>query len=120
MIEQLICPDPCLWNIKTEKQLKSCDSLESDKSLECHSLMEIQKRIIRFMKLELIVLLHTKSRNQERQILPPLGMAVVAALTPPDVEVLLTDENVAPINFQKKLNLVGITSLTAHRNAPTE
>jgi radical SAM superfamily enzyme YgiQ (UPF0313 family) len=40
-------------------------------------------------------------------------MAVVAALTPPDVEVSLTDENVAPINFQKEVDLVGITSLTS-------
>jgi radical SAM superfamily enzyme YgiQ (UPF0313 family) len=40
-------------------------------------------------------------------------MAVIAALTPPDVEVSLTDENVAPINFQKKVDLVGITSLTS-------
>ena len=40
-------------------------------------------------------------------------MAVIAALTPPDVEVSLTDENVAPIDFQKKVDLVGITSLTS-------
>ena len=40
-------------------------------------------------------------------------MAVIAGLTPPDVEVSLTDENVAPIDFQKKVDLVGITSLTS-------
>jgi hypothetical protein len=38
-------------------------------------------------------------------------MAVIAALTPPDVEVSLTDENVAPINFQKEVDMVGITSI---------
>ncbi len=40
-------------------------------------------------------------------------MAVIAALTPPDVEVSLTDENVAPIAFHKEVDLVGITSLTS-------
>jgi radical SAM superfamily enzyme YgiQ (UPF0313 family) len=40
-------------------------------------------------------------------------MALIAALTPPDVEVSLTDENVAPIDFQKEVDLVGITSLTS-------
>lgn len=42
---------------------------------------------------------------------------MVAALTPPDVEVSLTDENVTDIDFQKETDLVGITTLTvtAHR-----
>jgi len=38
---------------------------------------------------------------------------MVAALTPPEVEVSLTDENVRPIDFQKAPDLVGITALTA-------
>ncbi len=37
---------------------------------------------------------------------------MVAALTPPEVEVSLTDENVTVIDFQKETDLVGITSLT--------
>jgi radical SAM superfamily enzyme YgiQ (UPF0313 family) len=37
---------------------------------------------------------------------------MVAALTPPEVEVSLTDENVTVIDFQKKIDLVGITVLT--------
>jgi hypothetical protein len=66
------------------------------------------------MKLELIVpATHENQGKPRKAILPPLGMAVVAALTPPDVEVSLTDENVAPINFQKEVDLVGITSLTS-------
>jgi radical SAM superfamily enzyme YgiQ (UPF0313 family) len=42
---------------------------------------------------------------------------MVAALTPPEVEVSLTDENVTAIDFQKETDLVGITALTftAHR-----
>jgi radical SAM superfamily enzyme YgiQ (UPF0313 family) len=38
---------------------------------------------------------------------------MVAALTPPEVEVSLTDENVTVIDFQKETDLVGITVLTA-------
>lgn len=70
------------------------------------------------MKLELIVpATHENHGKRGKAILPPLGMAVVAALTPPDVEVSLTDENVAEIDFNKEVDLVGITSLTstAHR-----
>jgi hypothetical protein len=66
------------------------------------------------MKLELVVpATHEKQGKPRKAILPPLGMAVSAALTPPDVEVSLTDENVAPVDFNKKIDLVGITSLTS-------
>ncbi len=66
------------------------------------------------MKLELIVpATHGNQGKPRKAILSPLGMALIAALTPPDVEVTLTDENVAPINFQKDVDLVGITSLTS-------
>jgi len=41
-----------------------------------------------------------------------LGLAIVAALTPPEVEVSLTDENVTVIDFHKETDLVGITALT--------
>ena len=37
---------------------------------------------------------------------------MVAALTPPEVEVSLTDENVTVIDSQKEIDLVGITALT--------
>jgi len=37
---------------------------------------------------------------------------MVAALTPLEVEVSLTDENVTVIDFQKEIDLVGITALT--------
>ena len=66
------------------------------------------------MKLQLIVpATHENQGKPRKAILPPLGMALIAALTPPEVEVSLTDENVAPINFQKEVDLVGITSLTS-------
>ncbi|MDD5659482.1 MAG: radical SAM protein [Actinomycetota bacterium] len=42
----------------------------------------------------------------------PLVLPTLAALTPSDVEVILTDENVEPINFEETIDLVGITGMT--------
>lgn len=42
----------------------------------------------------------------------PLALPTLAALTPSDVEVVLTDENVEPINFDEKIDLAGITGMT--------
>ncbi|MCJ7743352.1 MAG: B12-binding domain-containing radical SAM protein [Dehalococcoidales bacterium] len=64
------------------------------------------------MKLELIAPATPGSSNRKKALIPPLGLAMVAALTPPDVEVSLTDENVTAIDFQKQTDLVGITALT--------
>jgi radical SAM superfamily enzyme YgiQ (UPF0313 family) len=66
------------------------------------------------VKVELIVpAAHRNHRKQSKAIIPPLGLAMVAALTPPDIEVSLTDENVTAIDFQKNPDLVGITALTS-------
>ena len=51
-------------------------------------------------------------RKRAKPPCPPLGLAMVAALTPPEVEVSLTDENVTVIDFQKETDLVGITTQT--------
>lgn len=65
------------------------------------------------MKLELIVPATQENiRKWKKAPCPPLGLAMVAALTPPEVEVSLTDENVTVIDFQKETDLVGITALT--------
>ena len=65
------------------------------------------------MRLELIVPATQENiRRRKKGLIPPLGLAMVAALTPPEVEVFLTDENVTDIDFQKKIDLVGITALT--------
>ena len=65
------------------------------------------------MKLELIApATRENSQKRKKAVLPPLGIAMVAALTPPEVEVSLTDENVTFIDFQKEIDLVGITALT--------
>lgn len=42
-----------------------------------------------------------------------LTLPLLAALTPSDVEVVLTDEVVEPIDFDEKIDLVGITGITA-------
>ena len=65
------------------------------------------------MKLELIVPATQENiRRRKKGLIPPLGLAMVAAVTPPEVEVSLTDENVTGIDFQKEIDLVGITALT--------
>jgi radical SAM superfamily enzyme YgiQ (UPF0313 family) len=65
------------------------------------------------VKLELIVPATQENLRERRKALcPPLGLAIVAALTPPEVEISLTDENVTAIDFQKETDLVGITALT--------
>ena len=66
------------------------------------------------MKVQLIVPATHKNRKKSgKVILPPLGMATIAALTPPEVEVSLVDENVTRIDYLKDVDLVGITSLTS-------
>ena len=70
------------------------------------------------MKLELIAPATQENNGKQKKTLcPPLGLAMVAALTPPEVEVSLTDENATVIDFQKEIDLVGITTstLTAQR-----
>jgi radical SAM superfamily enzyme YgiQ (UPF0313 family) len=65
------------------------------------------------LKLELIAP-NTQENDgkQKKALCPPLGLAMVAALTPQGVEVSLTDENVTAVDFQKETDLVGITALT--------
>ncbi len=70
------------------------------------------------MRLALIVPATQENiRKRRKSLCPPLGLAMVAALTPPEVEVSLTDENVTAIDFRKEADLVGITAMTitAHR-----
>jgi radical SAM superfamily enzyme YgiQ (UPF0313 family) len=65
------------------------------------------------LKLELIVPATQENiRRRKKGLIPPLGLAMVAAVTPPEIEVSLTDENVTDIDFQKEIELVGITALT--------
>jgi len=71
------------------------------------------------MKVELIAPTWTrktqKIRGKRAKVfkIPPLGLLNVAAVTPPDVEVGLADENIEVIDFNKPADLVGITVMTS-------
>jgi radical SAM superfamily enzyme YgiQ (UPF0313 family) len=43
-----------------------------------------------------------------------LTLTTLAALTPPDIEVKITDENVEPIDFKEDVDLVGVTGMLMH------
>jgi radical SAM superfamily enzyme YgiQ (UPF0313 family) len=70
------------------------------------------------MRLRLIVPATRENRRRRRKsMMPPLGLAMVAAVTPPGVEIVVTDENAADIDFEEAVDLVGITvpTFTAQR-----
>lgn len=56
-------------------------------------------------------------RRKPRYLVPPLSLAIVASLTPKDVEISIIDENIEEVDFDKPTDLVGITitSFTAPR-----
>ncbi len=43
-----------------------------------------------------------------------LTLTTLAALTPPDIEVKITDENVEPVDFEEDVDLVGVTGMLMH------
>jgi radical SAM superfamily enzyme YgiQ (UPF0313 family) len=43
-----------------------------------------------------------------------LTLTTLAALTPPEIEVKITDENVEPIDFAEEVDLIGITGMVMH------
>lgn len=49
--------------------------------------------------------------RDKKAILPPLGLATVAALTPADWEVRLIDENVEPIDWSARADVVGVCGM---------
>lgn len=46
------------------------------------------------------------------RLAPHLGIATLAASTPPDIDVSVVDENVDKINFDEKVDVVGISAMT--------
>jgi len=42
----------------------------------------------------------------------PPSIPTIAALTPNDIEVIIVDENLEPIDYEEKVDLVGITAMT--------
>lgn len=55
--------------------------------------------------------IHSYSLNK-RFCMPPLGLGIIAALTPPTWDVILQDENMKSFEFQDA-DLVGITACTS-------
>ncbi len=43
-----------------------------------------------------------------------LSLTTIAALTPPEIDVAITDENVEEIDFNEDIDLVGLTAMTMH------
>ncbi len=43
-----------------------------------------------------------------------LTLTTLAALTPPDIEVKITDENIEPVDFEEEADLVGVTGMLMH------
>ena len=64
------------------------------------------------LRLELILPKQKGAQRAKKTMVPHLGLATVAALTPDDVEVTLTDEQIAAVDLQKHVDLVGISTLT--------
>lgn len=62
------------------------------------------------MKIELISPSLRNPRNIGKAFhLPQMALALIASLTPPDIDISITDELVQPIDFDKQADLVGIT-----------
>jgi len=58
----------------------------------------------------------TKSKRLGRHRVfktPPHNLLIIAALTPKDMEIEIIDENIENIDFNKDVDLVGITTMTA-------
>src|ERR1051326_2472391 len=53
---------------------------------------------------------------EARAAYPGLNLAIIAAITPPDIEVRIVDESVEPIDFDCDADLVGITGMTNMAN----
>jgi len=53
-----------------------------------------------------------KSRHRVFKV-PPHNLLIISALTPKDIDIEIIDENIEEIDFDKKVNLVGITTMTA-------
>jgi radical SAM superfamily enzyme YgiQ (UPF0313 family) len=49
-----------------------------------------------------------------------LTLTALAALTPPEIEVGITDENVEPIDFEEEVDLVGVTGMVMHASRAYE
>ncbi len=53
------------------------------------------------------------TRRLNKGLFPPLGLLAVAALTPPQIKVAITDEALEPVDFDRDVDLVGLTAMTS-------
>ena len=53
-------------------------------------------------------------KGKYKSLLPPLGLATIAAFTPPGYEVQILDESIEEIDFDTPCDLVGITGFNLH------
>jgi len=73
------------------------------------------------MRLELIQpATEANTQRSKKSLAPPLNLGLLAALTPSDVEICITDENTSIIDFERDVDLVGITTLTVTANRAYE
>lgn len=63
------------------------------------------------MRVKLVYPTWQRIQYQTHYVLPPLGVSVVAACTPPGVDVSICDENVEPVDFDEPVDLVGIATM---------
>jgi radical SAM superfamily enzyme YgiQ (UPF0313 family) len=63
------------------------------------------------MRVKLVYPTWQRIQYQTHYVLPPLGITVVAALTPSRHQVTITDENVEPVDFDEPVDLVGIGTM---------
>lgn len=63
------------------------------------------------MRIKLVYPTWQRIQYQTHYVLPPLGITVVAALTPPGHVLTITDENVQPIDYDEPVDLVGISTM---------
>lgn len=58
--------------------------------------------------------------SDKRAVNPPLGLATLAALCPPDWEVQIIDENVEPVPLQPQADIVGVCGMGAQHRRQAE
>lgn len=67
---------------------------------------------VRFIYPSISFVKNEQPRKKRKAFFPPLNICILAALTPDDVELALTDENNDIIDYEEKVDLVAITSMT--------
>lgn len=63
------------------------------------------------MRIKLVYPSWQRIQYQTHYVLPPLGVTVVAALTPSGHELTIEDENVGPVDYDEPVDLVGVSTM---------